>query len=174
MYDPDTLPRMPAWVTSARAETLEDVAFVSGMALSHLHVVLGWSDVPHALLPARLALRAAEACSRILGVLSGQGSYAMRCPPKCRQDPRSFVLGRFSNAGRSPAKTSPSCCDPHQKTFTIREWTEVLVWCRPAMGQGIGDAVYKYILLTASMLPTRGTPQSRGIGTRGNRGTLRT
>jgi len=25
--DTDTLPRMPAWVTSARAETLEDVAF---------------------------------------------------------------------------------------------------------------------------------------------------
>ena len=60
--DLDTLPRMPAWVTSARAETLEDVAFLSGAALSHLHLVLVRSDVPHALLRDRLALQAAEAC----------------------------------------------------------------------------------------------------------------
>ncbi len=58
----DTLPRMPAWVTSARAETLEDVAFLSGAALNHLHLVLGHAEVPQALLRERLALRAAEAC----------------------------------------------------------------------------------------------------------------
>jgi hypothetical protein len=58
----DTLPRMPAWFTSARAETPEDVAFVSGAALNNLHLVLGQSDVPQALLRDRLALRAAEAC----------------------------------------------------------------------------------------------------------------
>jgi hypothetical protein len=52
---------MPAWVTSARAETLEDVAFLSGAALNHLHLVLGRADVPQALLRDRLALRAAEA-----------------------------------------------------------------------------------------------------------------
>ena len=63
----DTLPRMPAWVTSARAETLEDVAFLSGAALSHLHVVLSRDDVPHALLRERLALRAAEACVAFSG-----------------------------------------------------------------------------------------------------------
>jgi hypothetical protein len=60
--DLDTLPRIPSWVTSARAETLEDVAFLSGAALAHLHLVLGREDVPHALLRDRLALRAAEAC----------------------------------------------------------------------------------------------------------------
>ncbi len=58
----DTLPRMPAWVTSARDETLEDVAFLSGAALNHLHLVLGREEVPKALLRERLALRAAEAC----------------------------------------------------------------------------------------------------------------
>jgi len=58
---------MPAWVTSARAETLEDVAFLSGAALSHLHVALGREDVPHALLRDRLALRAAEACVAFSG-----------------------------------------------------------------------------------------------------------
>jgi len=65
--DLDTLPRMPAWVTSARAETLVDVAFLSGAALSHLHLVLGCDAVPHALLRERLALRAAEACVAFSG-----------------------------------------------------------------------------------------------------------
>ncbi|WP_197922838.1 DUF1403 family protein [Thiosulfatihalobacter marinus] len=65
--DPDTLPRMPSWVTSARAETLEDVAFLSGAALSHLHLVLGREEVPQALLRDRLALRAAEACVAFSG-----------------------------------------------------------------------------------------------------------
>lgn len=60
--DFDTLPRMSSWVTSARAETLEDVAFLSGAALSHLHLVVGRTEVPQSLLRERLALRAAEAC----------------------------------------------------------------------------------------------------------------
>ncbi|MEM8572801.1 MAG: DUF1403 family protein [Pseudomonadota bacterium] len=58
----ETLPRMPSWVTSGHAETLEDVAFLSGTALSHLHLVLSRDDVPQTLLRARLALRAAEVC----------------------------------------------------------------------------------------------------------------
>lgn len=62
LSDVDTLPRMPAWVTSARAETLEDVALLSGAALNHLHLVLGHEEVPQALLRDRLALCAAEAC----------------------------------------------------------------------------------------------------------------
>lgn len=65
--DLDTIPRMPAWVTSARAETLEDVAFLSGAALNQLHLVLGRGAVPQALLRDRLALRAAEACVAFLG-----------------------------------------------------------------------------------------------------------
>jgi len=60
--DTYTLPRMPAWVTSARPEAFEDVAFLSGAALNHLHLVLGREEVPKALLRDRLALRAAEAC----------------------------------------------------------------------------------------------------------------
>ena len=60
--DTDTLPRMPAWVTSARPEAFEDVAFLSGAALNHLHLVLGREEVPKALLRDRLAVRAAEAC----------------------------------------------------------------------------------------------------------------
>lgn len=60
--DLDTLSQMLSWVTSTRPETLEDVAFLSGAALSHLHVVLSCPDVPQTLLRARLALAAAEAC----------------------------------------------------------------------------------------------------------------
>jgi len=65
--DLDTLPRMPAWVTSARSETLEDVAFLSGAALNHLHVVLGRAELPQALLRDRLALSAAAACVAFSG-----------------------------------------------------------------------------------------------------------
>lgn len=65
--DYTNIPLMPYWVTSARSEVLEDVAFLSGAALSHLHLVLQCEDVPHALLRDRLALRAAEACVRFSG-----------------------------------------------------------------------------------------------------------
>ncbi len=60
--DLNSLPHLPGWVTSARAETPEDVAFLSGAALAHLHLVVRRDDVPQSLLRERLALRAAEAC----------------------------------------------------------------------------------------------------------------
>ncbi|APE45871.1 hypothetical protein BOO69_22395 (plasmid) [Sulfitobacter alexandrii] len=65
--DFESLPRMPSWVTSARVETLEDVAFLSGAALIHLHLVLGRAEVPQSLLRDRLALRAAQACVTLSG-----------------------------------------------------------------------------------------------------------
>ena len=71
--DLDTLPRMPAWVSSARVETLEDVAFLSGAALNQLHVVLGRAEVPQALLRERLALHAAEACVAFSGRMERAG-----------------------------------------------------------------------------------------------------
>ncbi len=67
MSDIYILPRIPGWVTSVRAETLEDVAFLSGAALNHLHLVLGRDEVPHDLLRDRLALRAAAACVAFSG-----------------------------------------------------------------------------------------------------------
>ena len=63
----DTLPRMPSWVTSIRAETLEDVAFLSGAALATLHLVVRRKDVPQTLLRERLALSSAEACVLLSG-----------------------------------------------------------------------------------------------------------
>jgi hypothetical protein len=63
----DTLARLPAWVTATRADTPMDVAFLSGAALAHLHLMLRRKEVPQALLRDRLALRAAEACVGISG-----------------------------------------------------------------------------------------------------------
>ncbi|TKA84156.1 DUF1403 family protein [Sulfitobacter sp. 15WGC] len=65
--DLDTLPRLPEWVTSTRSGTLEDMAFLSGAALNHLHLLMARDDVPVTLIRARLALRAAEACVRFSG-----------------------------------------------------------------------------------------------------------
>ncbi|WP_306114942.1 MULTISPECIES: DUF1403 family protein [unclassified Roseovarius] len=61
------LPHLPDWVTSGRAETPETVAFLSGAALSHLHLVVARQDVPQSLFRERLALRAADACVTRLG-----------------------------------------------------------------------------------------------------------
>ena len=67
LHDPDTIPRMPSWVTDGRPKTLEDLAFLSGAALASLHLVLAREKVPQTLLRERLALRAAEACVRFSG-----------------------------------------------------------------------------------------------------------
>ena len=65
--DIENVSRMPSWVTSTCAKTLEDVAYLSGAALSHLHIVLAQNDTPHALLRDRLALGAATACVAFSG-----------------------------------------------------------------------------------------------------------
>lgn len=62
-----TVPRLPSWISTGRIEEPEDMAFLSGAALSHLHIVLAQDELPHALLRDRLALRAAEACVAFTG-----------------------------------------------------------------------------------------------------------
>ena len=57
-------PQLPAWLRVPRAGapgTLEEIAFLSGAALSHLHLRLASDALPRALLRDRLALSAAEA-----------------------------------------------------------------------------------------------------------------
>lgn len=66
-HGPDTLPPMPSWVSSRKADTLEDMAFLSGSALAHLHLLVTSAAVPQCLLRERLALRAAEACMVLIG-----------------------------------------------------------------------------------------------------------
>lgn len=71
--DPESLPPVPSWITAGRAETLEDAAFTSGAALSHLQGVLGRDALPGALLRERLALRAAAACVGFSGRVERAG-----------------------------------------------------------------------------------------------------
>lgn len=65
--DPQICPLLPGWILADRVETLEDLAFLSGAALSHLDLVTLRRDLPHALWRARLALTAAEVCVRLDG-----------------------------------------------------------------------------------------------------------
>ena len=70
--DLNTLPQLPGWVTSRRAETLETVAFRSGAALMVLDQLIGDPryGVPVKLLANRLALSAATATSKLEGRLA--------------------------------------------------------------------------------------------------------
>lgn len=70
--DSYTLPKTPDWVTSQRAETLENVAFQSGAALTVLEQLITDSrhGVPVTLLANRLALKAATATSKLEGRLA--------------------------------------------------------------------------------------------------------
>ncbi len=63
----DCLPLIPDWIVSSRSQSLEDASMMSGAALSVLHGLHRFSDVPHALLRERLALRATEACVAFQG-----------------------------------------------------------------------------------------------------------
>lgn len=70
--DLNSLPKLPTWVTSGRAETLDTVAFRSGVALTVLDQLV--SDqrhgVPVKLLANKLALTAATATSKLEGRLA--------------------------------------------------------------------------------------------------------
>lgn len=65
--DTDPIPRMPSWVASTRSDALHELSFMSGAALSHLHVLHANRIIPHPLLRDRLALRAAEALAKFVG-----------------------------------------------------------------------------------------------------------
>ncbi len=67
--DLNTLPKLPSWVTSGRAETFESVAFRSGAMLTVLDGLVAdpRHGVPLKLLANRLALQAATATSKLEG-----------------------------------------------------------------------------------------------------------
>lgn len=88
--DLNSLPKLPAWVTSERAETFETVAFRSGAALTVLDALV--SDprhgVPVKLLANRLALSAATATSKLEGRLAREAdirdAYHLTPPGEAR------------------------------------------------------------------------------------------
>jgi len=103
--DPNTLPRLPGWVTSGRAETLETVAFRSGAALTVLDQLIGdpRHGVPVKLLANRLALSTATATSKLEGRMAREtdirDAYHLTPPGEAR-GPDGDLLAFWRNAVR--------------------------------------------------------------------------
>lgn len=103
--DLEILPKLPAWVTSKRAETLETVTFRSGAALIVLDGLV--SDprhgVPVKLLANRLALSAATATSKLEGHLAREAdirdAYHL-APPGEARGPDGDLLAFWRKAAR--------------------------------------------------------------------------
>ncbi|MEM9247158.1 MAG: DUF1403 family protein [Pseudomonadota bacterium] len=105
--DPGRLPQLPRWATSARAETLEDVAFRSGAALAVLDrlVTDPSCGVPVKLVANRRALGAAAATSKLEGRLAREGdlrdAYCLT-PPGDAHGPDGDRLAFWRAAVRQP------------------------------------------------------------------------
>ena len=103
--DQITLPKLPVWVTSGRAETPETVAFRSGAALTVLDALV--SDpahgVPVMLLANRLSLTAATVTSKLEGRLAREAdirdAYHLT-PPGATRGPDGDLLGFWREAAR--------------------------------------------------------------------------
>lgn len=65
--DPTAFSRLPSWIAAPRGAPSEDMAFLSGAALGHLHLAMQQGQAHLDLLRARLALRAAEVCATFAG-----------------------------------------------------------------------------------------------------------
>ena len=100
-----TLPQLPGWVTSGRAETPEAVAFRSGAALTVLDQMLPdpRHGVPVKLLANRLALTAAAATSKLEGRLAREAdirdAYHLTPPGEAR-GPDGDLLAFWRDAAR--------------------------------------------------------------------------
>ncbi len=127
--DPETLPRMPAWVTPGRSEALEDVAFLSGAALSHLYGVMGCEGVPHALLRDRLALRAAASCVVFSGRSERSGElrdavHLLR--PGDSPGPAGAIYQHWQQAAARPITVNVlQKALPHMSAENIAAWLDV-------------------------------------------------
>ena len=136
--DLGNLPQLPSWVTSGRAETPDDVAFLSGAALSHLHLALSRHDVPQTLLRARLALRAAEACVTHQGRSERAGdlrdAVAFLQPGDCSGPAGEIYLSWRRVVERSVSVKALHRTLPELETAQIATWLD---GCDPrAAGQG--------------------------------------
>lgn len=101
----NTLPKLPAWITSGRAETPETVAFRSGAALMVLDQLVSDTSqgVPLKLLTNRMALSAATATSKLEGRLAREAdirdAYHLT-PAGETRGPDGDVLAFWRDAGR--------------------------------------------------------------------------
>lgn len=101
-----TLPKLPGWITSGRAETLETVAFRSGAALMVLDQLVGDPKygVPVRLLANRLALTAAVTTSKLEGRLAREAELRDAfhlTPPGAARGPDGDLLAFWRGAVRA-------------------------------------------------------------------------
>lgn len=100
-----SLPKLPPWITSGRAETPETVAFRSGVALTVLDALASHPrhGVPVKLLANRLALKAATATSKLEGRLAREDdirdAYHLTLSGEAR-GPDGDLLAFWRNAAR--------------------------------------------------------------------------
>ena len=103
--DQFSLPKLPSWVTSQRAETFEVVAFRSGAVLTVLDGLVTDPNhgMPLKLLANRLALKAATATSKLEGRLAREAdirdAYHLT-PPGQARGPDGDLLTRWREAVR--------------------------------------------------------------------------
>ncbi|QEW24207.1 hypothetical protein LA6_006446 (plasmid) [Paracoccaceae bacterium] len=134
--DPTTLPHLPGWVTSGRAEALESVAFRSGVALTVLDQLVGdpRHGVPVKLLANRLALSAATATSKLEGRLAREvdirDAYYLTPPGEAR-GPDGDLLAFWRDAVRLRMSGSGEIADVVGPNFA----GEVGVWLDAGLEQ---------------------------------------
>ena len=140
----NTLPKLPGWVTSGRAETFESVAFRSGAALIVLDQLV--TDpvygVPVKLLANRLALKAATATSKLEGRLAREAdirdAYHLT-PPGQARGPDGDLLAFWRDAARL--------------RLTRRDWHDGL---NGVVGAAFADDVLRWIASGADRSKTHG------------------
>ena len=128
---------MPSWVTSPRGETLEDVAFMSGAALSHLHLVVTRADIPQSLLRERLALRAAEASVAFSG-RSERAADLRDAVHLLRPGDQPGPAGKIYQHWRQ-AVERPISVNALHRALPIYSATEIAVWLDQSNRRGVGQ-----------------------------------
>jgi hypothetical protein len=103
--DLNTLPKLPGWVTSGRAETFESVAFRSGAGLTVLDqlIIDPSQGVPFKLLANQLALHAATVTSKLEGRLAREADIRDAfhlAPPGEARGPDGDVLAFWRDVAR--------------------------------------------------------------------------
>ena len=135
--DLNTLPKLPAWATLGRAETLETVAFRSGAALTVLDALVTDSahGVPVKLLANRLASKAATTTSKLEGRLAREADIRDAfhlTPPGEARGPDGDLLAFWRDAARLG--------------LAWRDWQAGF---RDLVGQSVADDVATWIKLGA-------------------------
>lgn len=130
--DLTNLPKLPAWVTTGRAETLETVAFRSGATLMLLDQLVSdpGQTVPLKLLGNRLALQAATATSKLEGRLARETDIrdAYHLTPSGEAcGPDGDLLAFWRDAARLRL-TGPDWCHGLQGSVGAAFADDVLKW----------------------------------------------